>query len=92
MTEYKDWQISIPFDVPKDDTEGDWTDALLEAAIECASDNVAGIVARGDTAMGRVWITFKVLDSSRDIADEIAQGMQERISVKVLTGGEASIV
>lgn len=90
MSEFKDWQVTLTFKVPSD-PEGDWIEAISDAAFECASDNVAGIVARGDTDECRVYLVFTVVECSHEVADEIARGMQERISAKVFAGGAVSI-
>lgn len=79
MTEFKDWQITIEFKVPKGDVEGDWTDAILEAGLEAAPDCIVGMVAGADTHAGRVTLTFTAVDTSEDFVCEIKDELRERI-------------
>src|SRR5690349_19097784 len=79
MTDFKDWQITIEFKVPKGDFDGDWAAAILDAGIEAAPDCAAGMVVGADPHNGRVRLTFTAVESSEDFACEIKDELRERI-------------
>lgn len=89
--EYRDWKITLPFSVPPGDVEGHFTDALLDAALEHAPSQAAGMVARGDIEQGKVWIVFTLVNASRGLADEIAKSMRQRVRAAVLSGDDACV-
>ena len=91
MNEYRDWKITLPFSVTPGDTEGMMTDALFNAALEHAPSQAAGLTARGDAVLGKVWIAFTLVNSSRGLADEVATAMRERVHETVLTGDDACV-
>lgn len=91
MSEYQDWKITLPFSVPAGDTDGVMTEALLNAALEHAPSDAAGIIARGDAELGKAWIVFTLVNSSRGLADEVASAMRSRVADAVLSGEDACI-
>lgn len=91
MNDSRDWQITLPFSVPRGDTEGAFTEALFEAAVDQAPADATGFVARADTAKAKVWITFTLIESSRELAGEVAGKMLDRVSRAVLSGDDATI-
>lgn len=91
MSEYRDWKITLPFSVPPGDTDGVMTEALFNAALEHAPSDAAGIVARADAAIGKVWIVFTLVNSSRGLADEVAAEMRQRVGDAVLSGDDACV-
>jgi hypothetical protein len=91
MTEYKDWQVTLSFRVPAGDEDGAWTTALFEAALKFASASIAGMTARADTELGRVWLAFSVVDTTEELALEIARGLEERVLAEVLSGDGISV-
>lgn len=91
MTEFRDWQITLPFSVPAGDTEGVLLDALFEAALEHAPPEAHGMTARADTREGKVWIVFTLVGRSEDLARSIASEMRSRIGDAVLVGDEVCI-
>lgn len=91
MSDFRDWQITLPFSVPVGDVDGVLTEALLDAALEHAPAQAAGMVARADTHEGRVWITFTLVDTSKDLADSISAEMLQRVRDAVLSGDDACV-
>jgi len=91
MSEYRDWKITLPFSVPSGDADGVMTEALFNAALEHAPSDAAGITARGDTAIGKVWIVFTLVNASRGLADEVAAEMRQRVGDAVLSGDDACV-
>jgi hypothetical protein len=91
MSDYRDWTITLAFSVQPGDTEGTLTDAIFEAALVHAPSQAAGITARADSAQGKVWITFTLVNSSRGLADEIARSMQQRVRETVLSEDESCV-
>ena len=91
MTEFRDWTITLPFSVPRSDTEGVLTEALFEAALEHAPSDAQGMTARADTREGKVWIVFTLPSRSEDLAKSIAAEMRERVGDAVLSGDDACI-
>lgn len=87
----KDWTISLQFNVPAGDADGVLTEALFEAALQHAPSQAAGMAARADTAEGKVWIVFTLIDSSRGLADEISKSMRERVGETVLSSDDACV-
>jgi len=92
MSEYKDWKITLEYNVPPNDTEGVFTEALFDAADGHAPSAAEGLGARADTVAGKVWVVFTLVDTSPELADEITSEMSERIleAVKV-SRGEACV-
>jgi hypothetical protein len=91
MSEYRDWNITLPFSVPAGDTDGVMTEALFNAALEHAPSDAAGLTARGDAAIGKVWIVFTLVNSSRGFADEVAAAMRKRVGDAVFSGDDACV-
>lgn len=94
MTEhddYRDWTITLPFCAPGGNEEGDFTEALFEAALHHAPAEATGMVARADTVERKVWITFTLVHTSRGLADEIASSMKRRIAETVLANDDACV-
>ena len=91
MTELRDWTITLPFSVPRGDTEGVLTEALFEAALEHAPSDAHGMTARANTREGKVWIVFTLASRSEDLAKSIAAEMRERVGHAVLSGDDACI-
>ena len=91
MTEYRDWNIQLTFNVPPGDTDGVMTDAILDAALEHGPSQAAGVVASASTHEGKVWIMFTLVDSSRGLADEVANAMRLRVLETVFSGDDASV-
>jgi len=91
MSEYQDWRITLPFSVPIGDTDGMMTEALFNAALDHAPSDAAGLIARGDTEAGKVWIVFTLVNSSRGFADEVARSMLQRVHEAVLTDEDACV-
>lgn len=91
MTDYRDWDISLAFNVPQGDTEGIVTEALFEAAVEHAPSDAAGLVVRADTVVGKVWIVFTLVNSTREFAEDVAAQMMERVGDAALSGDDACI-
>jgi hypothetical protein len=87
----RDWTVSLTFSVPTGDEEGIFTEALLEAALQHAPSQAAGMAARADTAQGKVWIAFTLVESSRGLADEISKSMRHRVAEAVLSGDDACV-
>lgn len=91
MTEFHDWNITLPFSVPAGDAEGVLTEALFDAALEHAPSDAHGITARADTRVGKVWIVFTLVGASEELAKSMASEMRERLGESVLSGDEARI-
>ena len=91
MSEYQDWKITLPFAVAPGDTDGVITEALFNAALEHAPSEAAGMTARADANLGKVWITFTLVNSSRGLADEVARAMRSRVAEAVLSGDDACV-
>lgn len=91
MSEYRDWKITLAFAVRAGDTEGVMTEALFDAALEHAPSQAAGMTARADTRIGKVWIVFTLVNSSRGLADEVASSMRTRVAESVLAGDDACV-
>lgn len=91
MSEYRDWKITLPFAVPAGDTDGVMTEALFEAALEHAPSQAAGMTARADAKLGKVWVVFTLVHSSRGLADEVASSMRQRVSDAVFSGDDACV-
>lgn len=89
--EFSDWTITLPFTVPPGDEDGAFTEALFEAAVDHAPPDSAGMTARADTAEGKVWITFTMLNRSEGLAKEIADSMRQRVEDAVLSGDDACV-
>jgi hypothetical protein len=92
MTEFRDWQITLPFDVPVGDVEGVLTEALFEAAVRHAPGAAVDMTARADAEDGKVWVVFTLVDSSGELARDVAARMQGRISESVLSIHEADVI
>lgn len=88
MTDFRDWQITLPFTVPSGDADGTFTEAVFEAALEHMPAAATGIAARADTAQGKVWIVFTLLDSSEELARDIAAEMHARVGEGVVTAAD----
>ncbi len=88
MSDFRDWQITLPFDVPTRDFEGTFTEAVFEAALQHAPAAAAGLTARADTAIGKVWIVFTLLDTSEDLARDIAVEMHARVAEGVVSAAD----
>jgi hypothetical protein len=91
MTEFRDWQITLPFSVPAGDVEGKLTEALFDAAVELAPAAARGITARGDTAEGKIFITFALVDTSGELATSMAKEMRQRIREAVLSDEDVCV-
>lgn len=91
MTEFCDWNITLPFSVPPGDAEGVLTEALFEAALEHAPSEAHGMTARANTREGKVWIVFTLVGASEDLARSIASEMRGRIGDAVLSGDDVCI-
>lgn len=92
MTDYRDWNISLTFNVPAGDIEGVLTEALFEAAVEVAPSDASGLVARADTVEGKVWITFTLVNADETFAKDVASQMKQRIRETVFSGDDAACV
>jgi hypothetical protein len=91
MTDYRDWNITLTFNVPTGDTEGIVTEALFEAAVEHAPSDATGLVARADTVAGKVWIVFTLTNSTREFAMSVGSEMKDRVGDAALSGDDACI-
>jgi len=91
MTEFQDWTITLTFNVPPGDTAGDLTEALFEAAVQHSPRDAAGITARADTTDGKVWITFTLVNASKELATRIAKDMKPRIAETVFSDEDACV-
>lgn len=91
MSEHRDWRITLPFTVAPGDDEGVMTEVLFNAALEHAPSGAAGMTARADTEVGKVWITFTLPESSGDFANEVANEMLSRVKDAVLSGDDACV-
>ncbi len=91
MSEFKDWTITLPFSVPRGDTEGVMTEAVFDAAVEHAPSSAQGITARADTDQGKVWITFTLPETSHELATSIATEMRERVARAVVSADDATV-
>ena len=91
MSELRDWTITVPFSVPTGDEDGNFTEALLDAAVTLAPDNACGIVARADTEQGKVWIVLTVTDTTKAAARDAGRALRERVTLAVLSGEEVCI-
>lgn len=83
MSEFKDWQVTLPFSVPTGDLEGEYTEELLDAAIEQAPSCATGFVAGANTDTGEVWITLVLESCSKDLARSMSIEMHERVLAEV---------
>lgn len=91
MTEYRDWTITLSFNVPAGDVEGVLTEVLFEAAVEHAPSDAAGLVARADAVEGKVWITFTLTHATHEFATDVAAEMKQRIRETVFSGDDACV-
>jgi len=93
MTSYKDINVTLGFNVPPGDSEGTFTEALFDAALEHAPVDSSGFVARADTDEGKVWITFTLSEvPSREYANDIGMQMRERVKDAVLSNDDACVL
>jgi hypothetical protein len=49
------------------------------------------MAAGADTAEGKVWIVFTLIESSRGLADEISKSMRQRVGETVLSSDDACV-
>jgi hypothetical protein len=91
MTDYRDWNITLTFNVPVGDTEGVVTEALFDAAADHVPADGVGLTARADTVEGKVWITFTLAHAAEDFAKDVATEMKERIRETVFSGDDACV-
>lgn len=91
MTDAHDWQITLPFAVPNQDTEGPLTKALLRAAMEHAPPTAAAITAHPNPANGQVLITLTLPDTPEILANDIATDMLHSVRDSVLAGHDAVV-
>lgn len=90
-SEYRDWTITLTFDVAPGDTEGVMTEAVFEAALAAAPSEAAGMVARANTREGKVWITFTLVQASSELAHEIADSMPALVREAMLAETESCV-
>jgi hypothetical protein len=46
---------------------------------------------RADTVVGKVWIVFTLVNSTREFAEDVAAQMKERVGEAALSGDDARI-
>jgi hypothetical protein len=91
MSDYNDWTVTLAFSVQPGDFDGALTEAIFEAALKHAPSEAAGMAASADTTEGKVWITFTLENTSRDLADEIAASMRQRVRDAVLSEDDTCV-
>jgi hypothetical protein len=91
MDDYRDWTITLSFNVPPGDVEGVMTEAILDAARHHAPAEATGMVASADTDEGKVRVVFTLVHSSRGLADEVVKSMKTRVAETVFSGDDACV-